>query len=101
MFKMYKALTQKEDLSPEDFNFYRRLGRGAFGEVWLAQKIKDPIDRCYAIKILNKDKIVGSPLERYIKTEKDVLSLVSHPFLVRLYYSFQNESKLFLVMQFC
>lgn len=40
-------------------------------------------------------------MERYIKTEKDVLSLVSHPFLVHLYYSFQNESKLFLVMRFC
>lgn len=59
---MYKAMSKKEDLGPDDFNFYRRLGRGAFGQVWLAKKIKDPIDRFYAIKILNKQKIVGSAL---------------------------------------
>ena len=41
---MYKAMSKKEDLGPDDFNFYRRLGRGAFGQVWLAKKIKDPID---------------------------------------------------------
>ena len=68
MIKMYKALSNKEDLSTDDFHFYRRLGRGAFGEVWLARKVSDNVDRMYAIKILNKDKIVGAPLERYIKT---------------------------------
>jgi protein-serine/threonine kinase len=38
---------------------------------------------------------------KYAQTEKDVLSIMSHPFIVRLNFAFQTETKLFLVMDFC
>jgi len=34
-------------------------------------------------------------------TERNVLSAMNHPFIVRLNYAFQNETKLFLVMDYC
>jgi serine/threonine protein kinase len=40
-------------------------------------------------------------LERYALTEKNVLSAIHHPFIVRLYYSFQNADRLFMILDFC
>ncbi len=38
---------------------------------------------------------------RYVKTERNVLSTVQHPFIVGLNFAFQTKSKLFLMLDFC
>lgn len=38
---------------------------------------------------------------RYAITEKKVMQLSAHPFIIKLNYSFQTNDKLFLVMDFC
>lgn len=58
-------------------------------------------EKLYALKAIRKEKIFGTNLYRYIQTEKDILSLISHPFIVRLFFAFQSETYLFLVMEFC
>jgi serine/threonine protein kinase len=45
--------------------------------------------------------MVSQNLMRYAQTEKNVLSIMEHPFIVGLNYAFQTESRLFLVMDFC
>jgi 5'(3')-deoxyribonucleotidase len=42
----------------------------------------------YAMKILNKKQIMGQNLVKYAKTERDVLTYMSHPFIVGMKYSF-------------
>ena len=37
----------------------------------------------------------------YAVAENTILQKVSHPFIVKLHYSFQNESKLNFVMDYC
>lgn len=34
-------------------------------------------------------------------TERNVLVNADHPFIVKLYYSFQNEKKLFFLLEYC
>lgn len=34
-------------------------------------------------------------------TERNVLVQADHPFIVKLYYSFQNERKLFFALEYC
>jgi serine/threonine protein kinase len=34
-------------------------------------------------------------------TESNILSITNHPFIVKLYYSFQTKDKLFLIFDFC
>jgi len=53
------------------------------------------------MKILRKDQIIKSNLVKYVKSEKDILKTMRHPFIVKLKYSFQTDTKLFMVMQFC
>jgi len=53
------------------------------------------------MKILNKKDILTKNLLRYAETEKNVLNIMKHPFIVNLNYAFQNENKLFLVLDYC
>jgi len=38
---------------------------------------------------------------KYAMTEKSVLSVTNHPFIVKLIYSFQTSDKLFLILEYC
>ena len=42
----------------------------------------------YAMKVLPKNKFVGHNLIRYALTERNILSLLNHPFIVKLKYAF-------------
>ena len=53
------------------------------------------------MKVLDKQKVIREKLERFVRSEKDILSMLNHPFLVSLKYSFQNDKSLFMVMEYC
>ncbi|MEE4247082.1 MAG: AGC family serine/threonine-protein kinase [Kangiellaceae bacterium] len=53
------------------------------------------------MKVLDKDKIFKRNLMKYVLSEKDVLSQVDHPFIVKMHHSFQNGEKLFLILDYC
>ncbi len=40
-------------------------------------------------------------LIRYALTERNILAITDHPFIVKLQYSFQTKDKLFLILDFC
>ncbi|CAD8196387.1 unnamed protein product [Paramecium octaurelia] len=91
----------KYKMTPNMFNFYQLLGKGSFGEVYLVDKIGSENRKLFAMKILKKERMMSQNLLKYAETEKEVLSVMHHPFIVKLNYAFQTESKLFLVMDFC
>lgn len=74
------------------------LGKGSFGEVYLVEK--QGTNRLFAMKVLRKDRILNQNLTRYAKTERNVLSIMDHPFIVKLNYAFQTESKLYLILDY-
>lgn len=69
-----------------DFVVHSVIGKGSFGEVYLVQK-KDTL-MLYAMKVLHKQKIKEDNLQRYAITERNVLSSINHPFIVRLHFAF-------------
>ncbi|GAX22565.1 ribosomal protein S6 kinase alpha-1/2/3/6 [Fistulifera solaris] len=80
----------------------RVLGKGSFGKVVLVQK-RTGKDRggLYAMKILRKSHLVKRRQIERTKTERKVLSLVNHPFIMKLHFAFQSEDKLYLVLDYC
>ena len=84
-------------VGPQDFIYWKQLGRGAFGEVYLVSRE----NKYYAMKILRKEKILRQKLQRYAKTEQEVLYGMNHPFITKLHYAFQTDQKLFLVLEYC
>ena len=94
----YKAKKDVPDMSIDDFELLKLLGKGAFGKVFLAQKKDDK--KFYAIKVLRKTSIIELNQLEHTKAEKMILQHVNHQFLVGLYYAFQTPEKLYFVMEF-
>ncbi len=57
-----------QSITPEDFIYYKMLGKGSFGEVFLVKKKGDKSNTFFAMKVLSKDKILGKNLKRYALT---------------------------------
>jgi len=89
----------QEQVTASSFMYHSILGSGSFGEVFLVEK-KSTHD-LYAMKVLRKEKVMKKNLARYARTERIVLSVMDHPFIVKLYYAFQTENKLYMVLQYC
>ena len=90
------AATRK--LSPDDFEILKLVGQGAFGKVFQVKK-RDS-GNIYAMKVMKKDRILEKDQVEYTRAERDILTAVTHPFIVNLRYSFQTTSKLYLIMEF-
>ena len=77
-----------QKINLESFEVIEALGKGSFGSVYLVRKHDGPQDKYYAMKILEKDKVLAQNLIRYAKTERNVLSLANHQFIVSLNFAF-------------
>lgn len=83
-----------------DFSFGRVLGEGSYSTVYLAtdrQTLRE-----YAVKVLEKKHIIKEKKIKYVNIEKNTLNrLTEHPGIVRLYYTFQDETSLYYVLDLC
>jgi len=82
-----------------DFEKIRIIGRGGVGRVWLVQ-LKGT-DQRYAMKVMGKQDMIARKKVKRALTEREILSTADHPFIVTLYYSFQSNTKLVFIMQYC
>mmetsp|Transcript_10779 Transcript_10779/g.14501 ORF Transcript_10779/g.14501 Transcript_10779/m.14501 type:complete len:105 (+) Transcript_10779:1140-1454(+) len=65
-------------VSLDSFEIIEPLGKGSFGSVFLVTKKGEQPSQYYAMKILEKDKVLQQNLVRYARTERNVLSLAQH-----------------------
>jgi serine/threonine protein kinase len=78
--------TTAVSVGPDDFKVIDTIGKGAFGKVYKVKKRDNGL--IYAMKALYKEKVFGKNLVKYAKTERNILSSISHPFIVKLHYAF-------------
>jgi len=85
---------------PSQFELLKVLGQGSFGKVFLVRKIiGNDTGTLYAMKVLRKATLKVRDRVR-TKMERNILTEVQHPFIVRLHYAFQTEGKLYLILDF-
>ncbi|XP_011147282.2 cAMP-dependent protein kinase catalytic subunit-like [Harpegnathos saltator] len=89
---------KSEVTSLDDFERFRTLGAGAFGRVILV-KYK-PTSTYYAMKILDKRKLVKMKQVDHTRSEKRILQSVSFPFTVFMEYFFKDNSYVYMVLPF-
>lgn len=83
---------------PEDFERIRTLGTGSFGRVMLVKH--QSTGNFYAMKILDKQKVVKLKQIEHTLNEKRILQAISFPFLVNLEHHFKDNSYLYMVLEF-
>ncbi|GAA6058054.1 hypothetical protein JCM3770_002946 [Rhodotorula araucariae] len=85
-------------LGLDDFRTVKVIGKGAFGEVRLVQKVDT--GKIYAMKSLKKAEMFKKDQLAHVRAERDVLAESNSPWVVQLYYSFQDANYLYLLMEF-
>ncbi|KAG6884714.1 hypothetical protein C0993_008782 [Termitomyces sp. T159_Od127] len=89
---------RRTKLGLNDFRTVKVIGKGAFGEVRLVQKVDT--GKIYAMKSLKKEEMLKKEQLAHVRAERDVLAESDSPWVVQLYYSFQDTSCLYLIMEF-
>ncbi|CAJ0924093.1 12749_t:CDS:2, partial [Entrophospora sp. SA101] len=82
----------------EDFLTIKVIGKGAFGEVRLVQKADT--GKIYAMKTLRKTDMFKKDQLAHVRAERDILAEADSLWVVQLYFSFQDTSYLYLIMEF-
>lgn len=93
-----KGAKLDNSLSPNDFELLRVIGKGTFGKVLQVRK-KDT-GNIYAMKVLSKQTVLAKKQVKNTKTERKVLELIDHPFIVSLKFAFQTQDKLYMVLDY-
>ncbi|XP_038947875.1 serine/threonine-protein kinase 32B isoform X2 [Rattus norvegicus] len=87
---------ENEEVNFDHFQILRAIGKGSFGKVCIVQK-RDT-KKMYAMKYMNKQKCVERDEVRNVFRELQIMQGLEHPFLVNLWYSFQDEEDMFMVV---
>lgn len=82
----------------DDFDRLKTLGTGSFGRVMLVQHKSSK--EFYAMKILDKQKVVKLKQVEHTLNEKKILHAINFPFLVTLKYHFKDNSNLYMVLEY-
>ncbi|KAM9238119.1 serine/threonine-protein kinase 32B isoform 2-T2 [Dugong dugon] len=87
---------ENEEVNFDHFQILRAIGKGSFGKVCIVQK-RDT-KKMYAMKYMNKQKCIERDEVRNVFRELQIMQSLEHPFLVNLWYSFQDEEDMFMVV---
>ncbi|EGR34865.1 protein kinase domain protein [Ichthyophthirius multifiliis] len=90
---------QSNNYGIELYNILSHIGQGSYGNIYLIQNKKT--QKKYAMKILNKEKILTNNLIQYAISEKSIMQKCNSSFIVKLYHAFQTQNFLIFVMDYC
>lgn len=89
-------------IPPTTLNFYmigKILGKGAFGKVNLC--IHKLSSKFVALKSLKKNALKAVELNTKVKNEISILKELKHPNVIKLYETFETDTRTILVMELC
>ncbi|KAF7639124.1 hypothetical protein Mgra_00001358 [Meloidogyne graminicola] len=89
---------QRQKMNRSMFKLIRHIGIGAFGKVTLVRK-KDT-DQVYAMKTLIKADVIQKQQAAHVKAERDILAEANSPWIVKLFFSFQDTKNLYFIMEY-
>uniref|UniRef100_A0A6A7G1G6 Aurora kinase n=1 Tax=Hirondellea gigas TaxID=1518452 RepID=A0A6A7G1G6_9CRUS len=81
-----------------DFDIGKPLGRGKFGNVYLAREKKSQF--ICALKVLFKNQLNKNSVEHQLRREIEIQSHLRHPNILRLYGYFYDEKRVYLILEF-
>ena len=87
--RTWSNLSSRQHLQLEDLREVGLLGTGGFGRVALVKHVSE--DTVYALKSLDKSRAVRMLQVEQVMSERSILLLCSHPFLLKLVAKFQDR----------
>ena len=84
--------------SLKDFEIGRPLGRGKFGDVYLARERKSKF--VVAIKAIKKSQLLKAGVEHQLRREIEIQSHLRQKNILRMYGYFYDDKRIFLILEF-
>ncbi|XP_051553979.1 rho-associated protein kinase 1-like isoform X1 [Myxocyprinus asiaticus] len=81
-----------------DYEVVKVIGRGAFGEVQLVRH--KATRKVYAMKLLSKFEMIKRSDSAFFWEERDIMAFANSDWVVQLFYAFQDNSYLYMVMEY-
>lgn len=89
---------QKKAWSLVNFDIGRPLGRGKFGNVYLAREKETKF--VIALKVLFKKQIAEQHIEHQVRREIEIQSHLRHANILRMYGFFHDDSRIYLILEY-
>ncbi|KAM3621493.1 uncharacterized protein V6R79_011909 [Siganus canaliculatus] len=93
-----KSSAASKRWSLENFDIGRPLGKGKFGNVYLARERQSKF--ILALKVLFKKQLEKAGVEHQLRREVEIQSHLRHPNILRLYGYFHDPSRVYLILEF-
>lgn len=84
--------------SLKDFEIGKPLGRGKFGNVYLAREKRTK--HIVAIKVLKKSQLVKANVEHQLRREIEIQSHLRHPNILRMYGYFYDSARIYIILEY-
>lgn len=81
-----------------DFDIGKPLGKGKFGNVYLAREKKSQF--IVALKVLFKAQLQQSNVEHQLRREVEIQAHLRHQNILRLYGYFYDKEKIYLILEY-
>lgn len=82
----------------EDFDIGRPLGKGKFGNVYLAREKKSKY--IVALKVLFKSQLQKAQVEHQLRREIEIQSHLRHKNVLRMFGYFYDETRVYLILEY-
>jgi len=82
----------------KEYRFRKQLGKGGFGQVWLATRNSD--DKKLACKVIEKAKFKRSTLQSF-HDEVVLMQTLRHPGIIKFHIGYETRKKLYLMIELC
>lgn len=89
---------QSKSWSLVNFDIGRPLGRGKFGNVYLAREKETKF--VIALKVLFKQQIASQGIEHQVRREIEIQSHLRHPNILRMYGFFHDDHRIYLILEY-
>ncbi|XP_010490963.1 PREDICTED: 3-phosphoinositide-dependent protein kinase 1-like [Camelina sativa] len=97
--KSFSFKAPQENFTSHDFQFGKIYGVGSYSKVVRAKKKET--GTVYALKIMDKKFITKENKTAYVKLERIVLDQLEHPGIIKLFFTFQDTSSLYMALESC
>ncbi|XP_076818914.1 cAMP-dependent protein kinase catalytic subunit PRKX-like isoform X1 [Clavelina lepadiformis] len=84
--------------SLEDLEILTTIGTGTFGRVVLVKERHTK--EFFALKVMKILDVIKLKQVQHVKSEKLILSQIQHPFIVQLYWTYHDDSFLYMLLDF-
>ncbi|GCB62111.1 aurora kinase C-like isoform X1 [Scyliorhinus torazame] len=89
---------KKKQWCLDDFEIGRPLGKGKFGNVYLARERQSRF--ILALKVLFKSQLEKAGVEHQLRREVEIQSHLRHPNILRLFGYFHDDSRVYLILEY-